>query len=233
MRLCYIIHIKEFETVFCGLHLSNRTLCTLAGLGQLCIVIASFLQHVYSWLYYSHVFYCRSSLGANATLMERFLGNDIVIFDYGLMNRVLGTTECIANYLDGGYMRCSWCVQHATALLVMLMSLHCFPTPVWLLWPALFMQSTYVLGMAILTMATAPKLLEALGGKLDQDTSIAFGAYFGGFILNWLFTFVLWHYYWGVEGKYGVGTVKKSQSGSLTINVPQERNRRTPTPVFV
>lgn len=158
------------------------------------------------------------------------------------------------------------CVQHATALLVMLMSLHCFPTPVWLLWPgtdelvasstlpslALFMQSTYVLGMAILTMATAPKLLEALGGKLDQDTSIAFGkpladqflnillkqglilgAYFGGFILNWLFTFVLWHYYWGVEGKYGVGTVKKSQSGSLTINVPQERNRRTPTPVFV
>lgn len=106
---------------------------------------------------------------------------------------------------------------------------------------ALFMQSTYVLGMAILTMATAPKLLEALGGRMDRDTTFAFSAYFTGFCLNWLFTFVLWHYYWGVEGKYGSGgsaAVRKSQSAVTITEPPAAESRpksrgRTPTPVFV
>uniref|UniRef100_A0AC35EVL1 Uncharacterized protein n=1 Tax=Panagrolaimus sp. PS1159 TaxID=55785 RepID=A0AC35EVL1_9BILA len=64
------------------------------------------------------------------------------------------------------------------------------------------MQSSYVLGMAILTMATAPKLLEALSGHVDQELGIATFVYVTGVSLNWLFTFVLWHYYWGMEQKY-------------------------------
>lgn len=51
------------------------------------------------------------------------------------MHKILGTTECVANYLDGGYMRCAWCVQHASALVLMIVVLLCIPRPVWLLWP--------------------------------------------------------------------------------------------------
>ncbi|CAD5225654.1 unnamed protein product [Bursaphelenchus xylophilus] len=159
------------------------------------------MQHVFSWWNYSNVFHCRSTLPANATLGSRFLACDIVIFDFGLMHRILGTTECVANYLDGGYMRCSWCLEHAAALCLLLACVCCIPRPVWLLWPALFMQSSYVLGMAILTMAIAPKMLEALTREVDQELGIALVSYCTGVSMNWLFTFILWHYYWGMEKK--------------------------------
>lgn len=61
------------------------------------------------------------------------------------------------------------------------------------------MQSSYVLGMAILTMATTPKLLEALSGLADPQLNLAVLIYGLGFFINWLFAFVLWHYYWGAE----------------------------------
>lgn len=154
---------------------------------------------MYSWWNYSNVFHCRSTVLANDTLGAHYLAYDIVIFDFGLMHRILGTTECVANYLDGGYMRCSWCVQQAGALSLLLACLCCIPRPVWLLWPALFMQSAYVLGMAILSMAIAPKMLEALTQEVDRELGIALSAYTAGVSLNWLFTFVLWHYYWGME----------------------------------
>ncbi|KAI6174418.1 hypothetical protein M3Y98_01187900 [Aphelenchoides besseyi] len=199
MHIFYFIKIQEFETIFCGFRLSNRVLCTIFALCQLLVSIASFLQHIYSWIAFRTVFHCRSNVATNATLGTRFLANDIVIFDFGLMHRILGTTECVANYLDGGYMRCSWCIQHTVAMIILLACLACIPRPAWLLWPALFMQSTYVLGMAILSMAIAPKMLDALTGVVDHELSIAIGAYCVGVSFNWLFTFILWHYYWGVE----------------------------------
>lgn len=61
------------------------------------------------------------------------------------------------------------------------------------------MQSCYVLGMAILTMATAPKLFEALRGFSDSQLNLAFLIFGFGFCINWLFAFILWHYYWGIE----------------------------------
>jgi len=54
------------------------------------------------------------------------------------------------------------------------------------------MQSSYVLGMSILTMATTPKILEALGGVVDRELGTAFVIFVLGFLLNWLFAFVLW-----------------------------------------
>jgi hypothetical protein len=39
---------------------------------------------------------------AGAPLSSYYLAYDIIIFDFGLMHRILGTTECVANYLDGG-----------------------------------------------------------------------------------------------------------------------------------
>lgn len=39
------------------------------------------------------------------------------------------------------------------------------------------MQSAYVLGLAILSMAIAPKMLDALTGKVDQELTIAICVY--------------------------------------------------------
>ncbi|VDK86416.1 unnamed protein product [Onchocerca ochengi] len=117
------------------------------------------------------------------------------------MHRILGTTECIANYLDGGFMRSVWCLSHSSSLFLLLIALLFLTKPVWLLWPALLMQSSYVLGLAILTMATIPKILEALGGQVDTEFGAAFVIYLMGLTFNWFFTFVLWHYYWYVEEK--------------------------------
>ncbi|KAI1715478.1 hypothetical protein DdX_07795 [Ditylenchus destructor] len=225
MRLFYVINVHEFETRLFGLRFSNRFLCALFAIAQCLFVVASFVQHIYSWFRYRHVFFCRSNISYNATFEQRFLAYDLVIFDFGLMHRILGTNECVANYLDGGYMRCSWCIQHAGALSLLLVAVGCMPTPIWLLWPALFMQSSYVLGMSILTMATMPKLLEAFSGFVDHQLGTAFIIYAAGFSLNWLFTFILWHYYWGIEAKYSNNT------SGIEKSIPAEEGEPHPEPV--
>ncbi|OZC09150.1 hypothetical protein X798_03897 [Onchocerca flexuosa] len=174
MKLCLFIIIKEKSTSVCGLSLENRHLCIIFAILQFLVALTSLLQ---------------------------FLAYDIIIFDYGLMHRVLGTTECIANYLDGGFMRSVWCLSHTSSLFLLLIALSFLTKPIWLLWPALLMQSSYALGLAILTMATSPKILEALGGQVDTEFGAAFTVYLMGFTFNWLFTFILWHYYWYVEQK--------------------------------
>lgn len=64
------------------------------------------------------------------------------------------------------------------------------------------MESSYALGMSILTMATAPKILEALGGAVDKELALLLLYYLIGFISNWFFTLVMWHYYWHIEMTY-------------------------------
>lgn len=51
------------------------------------------------------------------------------------MHRILGTTECVANYLDGGYMRAGYCLEHAGALIILLIFLINPELPLWVLWP--------------------------------------------------------------------------------------------------
>ena len=43
---------------------------------------------------------------------------------------------------------------------------------------------------------------EALGGHVDHELGMAITLYGSGVGLNWLFTLILWHYYWGMELKY-------------------------------
>ncbi|VBB27337.1 unnamed protein product [Acanthocheilonema viteae] len=93
------------------------------------------------------------------------------------MHHVLGTNECIANYLDGGFMRSVWCLLHTSSLFLLIIASFFFTKPIWLLWPALLMQSSYALGLAVLTMATAPKMLDALSGKIDTEFGTAFTVY--------------------------------------------------------
>ncbi|EFO15849.1 hypothetical protein LOAG_12661 [Loa loa] len=129
------------------------------------------------------------------------------------MHRVLGTSECIANYLDGGFMRSVWCLSHTSSLFLLLIALFFLTKPIWLLWPALLMQSSYALGLAVLTMATAPKMLDAMSGKVDTEFGAAFAVYLMGFISNWLFTFVLWHHYWYIEEKLKTISSKRVSAG--------------------
>ncbi|VDM37865.1 unnamed protein product [Toxocara canis] len=206
MRLCWCITIGELNTFVCGIPFRNRELCAIFGIAQLLVSSASLLQHVYSLRVHGHVFYCHSNITENSTLGEKYLAYDIIIFDYGLMHRVLGTNECVANYLDGGFMRAMWCVEHTFALFILIVALYIIKKPTWVLWPALLMQSSYALGLAVLTMATAPKLLEAWSGRVDTDFGMAFFIYSCGFILNWFFTFVLWHHYWYMERKFSIRT---------------------------
>ncbi|EFO86321.1 hypothetical protein CRE_01584 [Caenorhabditis remanei] len=201
MRLLAFIRIEEKETRFCGIRIPNKPLAILLALLQLSISVASFLQHVYSFYKHKKIFECHSDIPNNSSLETHFLAHDIIIFDFGLMHRVLGTNECVANYLDGGYMRFAWTIEQSTALSISLVSLICIPKPLWLLWPGLLMQSSYTLGLSVLTMATAPKILEALGGIIDFELALIFSVYSMGFAMNWLFTFVLWHYYWHRERK--------------------------------
>ncbi|KAI6190944.1 hypothetical protein M3Y97_00173600 [Aphelenchoides bicaudatus] len=198
MNICYCIRINEIETLFFGFRLSNRLLCAAfcidtviyqsvvsvsGSVWSLSITEVLDFQHVFSFWRYSNIFYCRSTVPAGAPFSSYYLAYDIIIFDFGLMHRILGTTECVANYLDGGYMRGLWCGQQAMALILLLACISCIPRPAWLLWPALFMQSA----------------LDALTGKVDAELAIAIGVYSAGVLFNWFFTSILWHYYWSVE----------------------------------
>uniref|UniRef100_A0A0K0DBU8 Uncharacterized protein n=1 Tax=Angiostrongylus cantonensis TaxID=6313 RepID=A0A0K0DBU8_ANGCA len=64
---------------------------------------------------------------------------------------------------------------------------------------ALLIQSSYSLGLSVLTMATLPKFLEAVGGRVDVELALMLSAYSFGFTFNWMFTFILWHHYWHLE----------------------------------
>ncbi|GMR47528.1 hypothetical protein PMAYCL1PPCAC_17723 [Pristionchus mayeri] len=200
MKILWCIWINESHTQFCALRLRNGPLSILGSLLQLIVANAALAQHALSIYLHRDIFLCRSNIDEKtADWPSIFLAYDIIIFDFGLMRRVLGTEECVANYLDGGYMRSLWCLQQSGALLLAIYCLLFSPRTIWLLWPALLIQSSYSLGLSVLTMATAPKFLDALSGVIDAPLATRFILYFSGFSFNWMLTFVLWHHYWGLE----------------------------------
>ncbi|KHJ81658.1 hypothetical protein OESDEN_18654 [Oesophagostomum dentatum] len=116
-------------------------------------------------------------------------------------------------------MRFGWCIEQSTALAIAIFSLLCMSRPLWLLWPGLLLQSSYSLGLSVLTMATAPKLLEALGGRVDLQLGTMFSIYIFGFFFNWFFTFVLWHHYWYLEKLYSPPPPAKRSRSFKSPNV--------------
>ncbi|CAI4228102.1 unnamed protein product [Auanema sp. JU1783] len=202
MRLLWCIYIEERETRLCNLRIPNRPLAIIFAFFQLFVASSSLFQHIFSIYMHRHVFLCRSNITFDAPFEDQILAHDVIIFDFGLMRRVLGTQECVANYLDGGYMRFAWTIEHSSALSLSILALFCIPKPLWLYWPGLLMQSSYSLGLSVLTMAIAPKMLEAMGGRVDVELAIQMGVYIFGFTFNWIFTFILWHYYWHLERLY-------------------------------
>ncbi|KAF7639867.1 hypothetical protein Mgra_00000787 [Meloidogyne graminicola] len=111
MRILYFLEIGEHKTTCFGCFgISNRKLCIFFCILQLFVVGCSLFQHLYSWSRFGHVFKCNSNITSDTTFDERLLAYDIVIFDFGLMNCVLKMSKCVANYLDGGYLRFFWLV---------------------------------------------------------------------------------------------------------------------------
>ncbi|KAK0417686.1 hypothetical protein QR680_013149 [Steinernema hermaphroditum] len=198
---CRLVRIADAYSTFCGVRCPNDLLVTAFCGGQLIITALSLLQHVVSVLHFNQIFHC----SFNATITQpgayaEFLSNDLIIFDFGLFHELIQVQECIANYLDGGYMRCLWCIGQLAALLVTLFSCVCLRRPhPYLFWPILVMQNAYCFGLVILTIATADKLLLSILHPVDGHLSLLILVFFTGTCSNHLFNYILWHFYWHRE----------------------------------
>ncbi|KRX99644.1 hypothetical protein T4E_11619, partial [Trichinella pseudospiralis] len=201
MRLCGgVCVIDDHQTHVWKWSAENQLISTVFAAVQLLIVTASFAQHAYSMCNGEGVFNCQFNTTVAGKNHSQFLAVDVIVFDYGLFQQLLGTDKCVANHLDGGYMRFVWCLVHLISLLLLLVQVALLPRTAQpaLLRPAVFVQSIYSLGLIILLLATLPKMLSALinrFGEVSTNTSI----YFAGTFFNWIFTLILWHFYWYVK----------------------------------
>lgn len=192
--------IEEARTHFGCFWLSNRLLCLTLGLAQLGIAGVSLSQHVYSVYRYGKIFFCQSNITGLPNASE-FLAYDIIIFDYGLNMYLLGTQECVANYMDGGYGRSLWCVGHTSAIFLLLCALLCSRPNLIFFYPAILQQSIYALGLVVLTLATLPKLLVAVFAEPKPHVLLLIFIFFVGMVFTWFFTLVLWHWFWHLEAQ--------------------------------
>ncbi|GMS91570.1 hypothetical protein PENTCL1PPCAC_13745 [Pristionchus entomophagus] len=200
--MCRGIRVKDEWTTLCGrIWLRNRNLVQLFASFQMVVVFISFAQHIFSVAHFGKIFHC--SFNESSHIDANFLQHDVIIFDFGLFHELIQVQECIANYLDGGYMRSLWCIGHAVALISALIVTQCIrnPHPL-MLWPLLIMQNAYCFGLVILTIATADKLLVNILHPTNPHLNLLI-LYFGvGTGLNHIFDYVLWHYYWHEEAMY-------------------------------
>uniref|UniRef100_A0A5S6QXG2 G-protein coupled receptors family 1 profile domain-containing protein n=1 Tax=Trichuris muris TaxID=70415 RepID=A0A5S6QXG2_TRIMR len=178
MRLCNaFFSIRDDSTRILRWSYSNRRITILFAAVQIVIISASCAQHAYSMSLGYGIFDCRFN---NTVNYSHFLSVDVIVFDYGLFNQLLGTDKCVANHLDGGYIRFVWCLVQLGTLVLL--------------------QSIYSLGLIILALATLPKMLTAM---IERFNEIAVNTliYFAGTLFNWLFTVIIWHFYWHVKAQ--------------------------------
>lgn len=177
---------------------SNGPICCCLGSAQLVITCAALGQHIYSLVRYDQVLKCEfnSSFKQN----EPYLSSDIIVYDFGLFNRLWGIDKCIAIYLDGGFMRFFWCINQILAIIGLILISLCIREPrPFLIWPVLTIQSIYAIGLLILTISSLPKFLPSIFDQLGRDSLFAMLIYLLGASMNFFFTYVLWHYYWFLE----------------------------------
>ncbi|CAD6188355.1 unnamed protein product [Caenorhabditis auriculariae] len=199
--MCRWLRVEDETTFICGLGIRNRWLVAFFASLQLLVAAVSFAQHVYSVINFKKIFMC--SFNESISDSGQFLQHDVIIFDFGLFNELIKVDECIANYLDGGYMRCLWCLGQvfALALTIGTCAFVAKPHPL-LLWPALIMQNAYCFGLVILTIATADKLLVAIVHPMNAHLNLLIFYFAVGTCMNHLFDYILWHYYWHEEFQY-------------------------------
>ncbi|CCD72620.1 Polyprenol reductase [Caenorhabditis elegans] len=194
-------HVEDEKTFLFGIQFRNRKLVTFFALVQLVVASVSFAQHIYSVALFNKIFYC--SFNETRSNTGHFLSHDVIIFDFGLFHELINVQECIANYLDGGYMRCLWCFTQMIALTLTIWTTLCIPKPhPLLLWPMLIIQNAYCFGLVILTIATADKLLVALFHPVNAHLNLMILYFAVGTSINHFFDYILWHYYWYEEFQY-------------------------------
>lgn len=176
----------------------NAQICCALASAQLVITCAALGQHIYSLARYDTVLRCE--FNDTVPWHEPYLSSDIIIYDFGLFHRLWGIERCIALYLDGGYMRFLWCINHVLAIISMIgVALFIRESKPLYLWPALTLQSIYAIGLLILTISSLPKFLPSIFEKLGRESSLPMLIYMLGASMNFFLTYVLWHYYWFLE----------------------------------
>ncbi|CAJ0578713.1 unnamed protein product, partial [Mesorhabditis spiculigera] len=203
--MCRGVRVEDEFTWLCGFWMRNRSIVICLATMQFVVACFAFSQHIYSMVGFRKIFAC--SFNETSMAEATFLTYDIIIFDFGLFHELIQVQECIANYLDGGYMRCLWCVGQAAAILLALFVCSCVRNahPLFL-WPLLIMQNAYCFGLVILTIATADKLLVSILHPVDPQLNLLI-LYFGlGTGLNHLFCYILWHFYWFEEYQFTART---------------------------
>ncbi|EFO15569.1 hypothetical protein LOAG_12940 [Loa loa] len=197
--------ITDQYTYFFNLCISNKVLVCCLGVGQLIVAAFSLAQHFVSIVQFGKIFKCsfNESIHGNNDPGRNFLSYDTIIFDFGLFHELIKVEECVANYVDGGYMRCLWCIGQMVALIIALFSILLIPNahPVYL-WPLLVAQNAYCFGLVILTIATADKLLTSILHPVNGHLILLVVAFLTGTSANYLFDYILWHYYWYQETEY-------------------------------
>uniref|UniRef100_A0A0M3ICP4 Polyprenol reductase n=1 Tax=Ascaris lumbricoides TaxID=6252 RepID=A0A0M3ICP4_ASCLU len=203
--MCKFVRIADQFTHVCGLPIRNKVIVCFLATGQLIVTAISLAQHVFSVVHFKQIFHCsfNETLTSGNGSHSHFLSHDVIIFDFGLFHELIQVQECIANYLDGGYMRCLWCIGQLFALGCALFSILCIRKahPLYL-WPVLIMQNAYCFGLMILTIATADKLLVSILHPLNGHLNLLIAAFFIGTSANHIFDYILWHFYWHRESEY-------------------------------
>lgn len=189
---------EDEYTLFCWnrFRVKNQYSTAFLSVLQLLVAAASVTQHVYSMVHYGVVLKCKFSNETYHNFDSIMTGSDIVIFDFGLLHILLGTPNCVANHMDGGYCRLLWCLYHAPAsALTAVVVFSRVPRPR-LLIPMLLIQSMYFMGLIVLVTATSPKILSALFGAYDSKVYLHLLIFFSCFAFNSYLTFSIWHFYW-------------------------------------
>lgn len=218
-----LLHVYDAYVQFFDYQISNALICCILNSAQLIISATSLGQHIYSLLYADRkVFACSfvpqepgpggtdvSGIAAHFETNDKpadqhlFLEYDVIIYDFRLFQRIWGIDKCIANYMDGGYMRFIWCITHVLVIIKFLLAVVCITNPKpFILWPILAMQSFYSIGLLVLTLSATPKFLPLLFGNVDRDTILPICLYILAVSLNFFLTYILWHYYWHLCGLY-------------------------------
>ncbi|KRX52203.1 hypothetical protein T09_3089 [Trichinella sp. T9] len=204
------VQVYDDRVVIFGQNVSNCIVCAILCFLNLIITSVSLAQQVFSIVRYGHVFLCNFN---ESHAVEPFLSYDIVIYDFGLFHRLWGISECIANYLDGGYLRLAWCVSYLSTMLLLALYLYISDKrpPVYLMWPALAMQSTYSIGLLILTLSALPKLLRYVFVNIDRTVILLLTIFSSGILINFIFTYILWHYFWFSEATLAQSCTKNRE----------------------
>ncbi|VIO92026.1 Uncharacterized protein BM_BM4798 [Brugia malayi] len=118
------IKITDQYTYLFSLCICNKVLIYCLGIGQLIVAAFSLAQHFVSVIQFGKIFKCSFNGSTNGSndAGKKFLSHDMIIFDFGLFHELIKVEECVANYLDGGYMRCLWCIGQMVALSAALFS---------------------------------------------------------------------------------------------------------------